>query len=138
MPIREKELAAARGLTRDVFRKMRSSGVLVEGLHWSSELTGIEYTAAGLEELERLMPGSIATAADAERLPSGTGLVEVRITRLLRGNDRRMLADHDGRQVVVQVRSSANFMPDMVIEARPGVGSLYYYEGRLPRWKGRM
>jgi hypothetical protein len=118
------------------FQKKSSSGVLVESLRGSKELNGIEYTDAGLEELERHMPGSVAAAEDV--VEHHGNLVTVEVTRLLRNNAKRMLADHDGCPVVVQVRSTANFMVGMLVEVRAGEGSLYYYKGQLPRWKGRM
>lgn len=128
MPITEKDLSVSSGLSRDVFRKMRSSGVLIEGVHWSKELHGIEYNGAGLQEIEKLLNEPV-------KEPSKVMVV---ISRMLRGNDRRMIAIHDGVKVVVQARSTHNFMPGIEIEVVCGDGSLYYYHGRLPRRKGKL
>lgn len=42
----------------------------------------------------------------------------------------------EGEEVPVKVANNVNFIPEMVLEARPE-GNVYYFEGRCPRWRGR-
>lgn len=78
-----------------------------------------------------------AAAADVAARP----IVELTVTKISRNPSIVHATEGEGRaDVLVRVRTNANFTPGMRLPARaPAPGSLlYHFEGNCPRWKGRF
>lgn len=85
-------------------------------------------------------PSAVATRVDAVGAgDSARPLVDLKVTAISR-NPSIVHAAATGRPaVLVRVRTNMNFVVGMPIRARapaPG-GTLYFFEGQCPRWKGR-
>jgi hypothetical protein len=90
-------------------------------------------------------PGTTAPQSEAIA-PATKQAVTIEERRLLSGqvvrlsrNPIMLIAKVEDQEVCVRVRENKNFLPGMEVLIRePGPGSeLWYFEGRLPRWKGR-
>lgn len=109
----------------------------------------IEASAGQGEALETEIPPekiavitAAALAAGVERvleIRAANELVHLTVTRISRNPSIVYAVGDAGAEVSVRVASNVNFLAGMGLTARPpSAGStLYYLEGRCPRWRGR-
>lgn len=143
MSVLESVLAERLGLPRAALRERRKAE-LEEGVDWCVGKSGIEYSADGeakvLAALDRGAADGAALGEIKQEELSAAGGAEVKgvvIKRLWRLNERRMEGEVDGRRVLIAVKSTAFFMPGMVVQClvRPD-DALAHYRDRYPRRKG--
>lgn len=146
----ETDLAKRFGLPRTALKAARDDGGVEEGRDWENKGQGIQYSDGGIQRLYSWLNSqknsSSSEASEIgenvlgeEALVVGPRVVDVTISRLWRGNARRMEIEHEGKKGILQVKDSKNFMVGMVVKAMYTEGSLlYHYRGRLPRRKGQL
>lgn len=141
------------GVHRDRLRGIRSG--LVEGTHWQKRGRAIVWLSEGQAEARRRVLEAVGgeMASEIPRVeavlePAGEKMRTVGRLKVVRRvlNPRIVMASPlgdlmgDGRGaaiVRVRVRSSANFVVGMVLQAQQVKGDLWELCGRCPRWRGR-
>lgn len=142
MPVTEAELAARVELSRDRIREVRRVLRLVSTQDWSSGANGIVYRDAAAEAILAYLAGqagqNFSSASPFVDSPPPPAIAELSVKRLL-PSDARLLAEFEGRQIVVRVRPgmAARFTVGMKIKAAANDGALWDYRGPYPRSRGR-
>lgn len=139
----ETELTEQLGISRDAIRALRKKE-LTEGIDWTGKNKRIQYTQEAALRIISLAVGSL-TSPEEKKEGGGdpgreAGPEELTVVSIARRNVHMLDArKKDGAMVRVKVRSNLNFIPGMVINARPGGEwpDVYVLEGRAPRYRGR-
>lgn len=146
-PTPASDLADALGISKNALKKLRDD-MLTPGADFVIGQP-ITYTDEGIKKIRAHLGLPEPPAGPLEPSKAGVPMPAPATTRetltVLRkanGNPRIVLClTGDGRQVNLCVKSNANFAPKMSLPKcvqRRNAPSVYDYEGRLPRWKGRF
>jgi hypothetical protein len=144
-------LSRSLGLSDDAFKKLRDAH-LMPGADW---LMGkpIQITDSGIKKIRAALNLPPVESPDASQSSAGVVTPEnkknaagrhvaLTVLRPVRGNTLFLLCtDPDGRQVRLRVGSNLKFTPGMrVPTCVPSAidATLFQFEGRLPRWRGRF
>ena len=104
--------------------------------------SGVAMAPAIEPEKIAAIAAAVAVAGECARVVSveeARPLVTLVVARTSRNPSILYARPVDGEEVTVKVSYNAHFLPGMQLQARAPVAgaSLYYFEGRVPRWRGR-
>lgn len=128
-----KKMLDVLGLSGAVFEWPDMDGSANPPAEFAARLEAVDGAGGGLESVvEKISVGVERLEAARAARPR----VRLTVTRVSRNPAIIYAATLEGEEVPVKVANNVNFIPEMVLEARPE-GNVYYFEGRCPRWRGR-
>lgn len=145
--IAQNDLAASLGISPDDLKKIREKNLAVED--WAPGRP-VRYTAIGVQKIRAALglpdaPEGVSSSADAGTEKKAGRFTELVVIAPARGNTRivrcRNPLDPDAGELRLRVKTNVHFTAGMrvpsCVQSRLHP-SLFDYEGRLPRWKGRF